>query len=45
MLNKSISLLREKNKTLEKMKYHDAEGTKIMKDILFQTDFRGMSVC
>ena len=45
MLNKSIPMLREKNKTLEGMNYRDAEGAKIMRDILFQTDFWGMSVC
>ena len=45
MLNNSIPLLREKNKTLENMTYRDAEGAKIMRDILFRTDFWGMSVC
>ena len=45
MLNKSIPLLREKNKTLEGMDYGDADGAKMMKDILFRTDFWGMSVC
>jgi len=45
MLNKSIPLLREKNKTLETMTYRDAEGAKIMRNILFRTDFWGMSVC
>ena len=45
MLNKSIPLLREKNKTLENMNYRDAEGAAIMRDILSQTDFWGMSVC
>ena len=45
MLNKSIPLLREKNKTLESMNYRDAEAAKIMRDILFRTDFWGMSVC
>ena len=45
MLNKSIPLLGEKNKTLESMSYKDAEGAKIMRDILFRTDFAGMSVC
>ena len=45
MLNKSISLLREKNKTLENMTYRDVEGARIMSNLLFQTDFWGMSVC
>ena len=45
MLNTSVPLLQEKNKTLENMNYGDAEGAKIMRDILFQTDFWGMSVC
>ena len=45
MLNKSISLLREKNKTLENMTYRDVEGARIMRNLLFQTDFWGMSVC
>ena len=45
MLNKSIPLLREKNKTLEGMDYGDADGAKMMRDILFRTDFWGMSVC
>ena len=45
MLNKSISLLREKNKTLENMTYRDDEGARIMRNLLFQTDFWGMSVC
>ena len=44
MLNKSIPLLREKNKTLETMKYGDKEAAEIMTDILFRTDFWGMSV-
>ena len=44
MLNKSIPLLREKNKTLETMNYGDKETAKIMRDILFRTDFWGMSV-
>ena len=44
MLNKSIPLLREKNKTLETMKYGDKQGAEIMRDILFRTDFWGMSV-
>ncbi|KAJ7383923.1 hypothetical protein OS493_024608 [Desmophyllum pertusum] len=43
MLNKSIPLLREKNKTLETMNYGDKETAKIMRDILFRTDFWGMS--
>ncbi|XP_073258670.1 gamma-aminobutyric acid type B receptor subunit 2-like [Porites lutea] len=43
MLNKSISLLREKNKTLENMTYRDVEGARIMRNLLFQTDFWGMS--
>ncbi|CAH3032189.1 unnamed protein product [Porites lobata] len=43
MLNKSIPLLREKNKTLEGMDYGDADGAKMMRDILFRTDFWGMS--
>lgn len=45
MLKKCIPLLRKKNKTLENMSYKDAEGAKIMRDILFRTDFAGMSVC
>ena len=45
MLNKSIPLLREKNKTLENMSYRDKEAAKIMRDTLFRTDFWGMSVC
>ena len=45
MLNKSISLLQEKNKTLENMTYRDEEGATIMRNLLFQTDFWGMSVC
>ena len=45
MLNKSIPLLREKNKTLEGMDYGDADGAQMMRDILFRTDFWGMSVC
>ena len=45
MLNKSIPLLREKNKTLESMSYRDKEAAKIMRDMLFRTDFWGMSVC
>ena len=45
MLNKSIPLLREKNKTLEAMDYGDADGAQMMRDILFRTDFWGMSVC
>ena len=45
MLNKSIPLLREKNKTLESMSYRDKEAAKIMRDTLFRTDFSGMSVC
>ena len=45
MLNKSIPLLREKNKTLESMSYRDKEAAKIMRDTLFLTDFWGMSVC
>ena len=45
MLNKSIPLLREKNKTLEGMDYGDADGAQMMTDILFRTDFWGMSVC
>ena len=44
MLNKSIPLLREKNKTLETLKYKDKEVAEIMRDILFLTDFWGMSV-
>ncbi|KAM7428279.1 hypothetical protein ABFA07_020719 [Porites harrisoni] len=43
MLNKSIPLLREKNKTLEGMDYGDADGAQMMRDILFRTDFWGMS--
>ncbi|XP_078375007.1 gamma-aminobutyric acid type B receptor subunit 1-like [Oculina patagonica] len=43
MLNKSIPLLRERNKTLETMNYRDKEGAMIMRDILFRTDFWGMS--
>ena len=45
MLNKSIPLLLEKNKTLETVNYRDKEAAKIMRDILFRTDFWGMSVC
>ena len=45
MLNKSIPLLQEKNKTLETMNYRDKDGATIMRDILFRTDFWGMSVC
>lgn len=45
MLNKSIPLLREKNKTLESMSYRDKEAATIMRDMLFRTDFWGMSVC
>ena len=45
MLNKSIPLLREKNKTLETMSYRDKEAAKVMRDTLFRTDFWGMSVC
>ena len=45
MLNKSIPLLREKNKTLENLSYCDAEAATIMRDVLSQTDFWGMSVC
>ena len=45
MLNKSIPLLREKNKTLENLSYRDAEAAMIMRDVLSQTDFWGMSVC
>ena len=45
MLNNSIPLLRGKNKTLENMTYRDAQAAKIMRDILFRTDFWGMSVC
>ena len=44
MLNKSIPLLEEKNKTLETIKYGDKETAEIMKDILFRTNFTGMSV-
>ena len=44
MLNKSIPLLREKNKTLETLKYGDKEAAEIMRDLLFRTDFWGMSV-
>ena len=44
MLNKSIPLLGEKNKTLETIKYGDKETAEIMKDILFRTNFTGMSV-
>lgn len=45
MLNKSIPRLRAKNKTLETVKYGDKEVAEIMTDILFRTDFWGMSVC
>ena len=45
MLNKSIPLFRERNQTLETMNYWDKEAAKIMRDILFRTDFWGMSVC
>ena len=45
MLNKSIPLLREKNKTLETLSYRDKEAAKVMRDTLFRTDFWGMSVC
>ena len=45
MLNKSIPQLRAKNKTLETVKYGDKEVAEIMTDILFRTDFWGMSVC
>ena len=44
MLNKSIPLLREKNRTLETMTYRDGVRANIMRDILSRTDFWGMSV-
>ena len=44
MLDKSIPLLGEKNKTFETIKYGDKETAEIMKDILFRTNFTGMSV-
>ncbi|XP_027040338.1 gamma-aminobutyric acid type B receptor subunit 2-like [Pocillopora damicornis] len=43
MLNKSIPRLRARNKTLETVKYGDKEVAEIMTDILFRTDFWGMS--
>lgn len=45
MLNKSIPLLREKNRTLETMTYRDGVRANIMRDILSRTEFCGMSVC
>lgn len=44
MLNKSIPLLREKNRTLETMTYRDEVRANIMRDILSRTEFWGMSV-
>ncbi|XP_029193493.2 gamma-aminobutyric acid type B receptor subunit 1-like isoform X2 [Acropora millepora] len=43
MLNKSIPLLREKNRTLETMTYRDGVRANIMRDILSRTEFWGMS--
>ena len=45
MLNKSIPLLRKKNKTLETIEYGDKEVAEIMTDMLSRTDLWGMSVC
>lgn len=43
MLNKSIPLLRKKNKTLETIEYGDKEVAEIMTDMLSRTDLWGMS--
>ncbi|XP_068698706.1 gamma-aminobutyric acid type B receptor subunit 2-like isoform X2 [Montipora foliosa] len=43
MLNNSIHLLREKNRTLENVTYRDGVPAEIMRDVLFRTNFWGMS--